>query len=212
MMNKRTPTKQKLLNILKKEHQSTIKDIMVYFEISEIAVRRHIHELEQKDFIKKQSIKQDIGRPYFIYELTNKGHATFPNENNTLPLELLQDLELLQGKQAVNDVLSQRMKREREQFLEAADSKEFDQQIAAITKLQDEKGFMIEYDQTVHGDYEIKNFNCPIINIASTYQQVCANEKKVLTDVFPNSEVRSGACIATGEKFCKWTITKPSDQ
>lgn len=211
-MNKRTPTKQKLLNILKKEHQSTIKDIMVYFEISEIAVRRHIHELEQKDFIKKQSIKQDIGRPYFIYELTNKGHATFPNENNTLPLELLQDLELLQGKQAVNDVLSQRMKREREQFLEAADSKEFDQQIAAITKLQDEKGFMIEYDQTVHGDYEIKNFNCPIINIASTYQQVCANEKKVLTDVFPNSEVRSGACIATGEKFCKWTITKPSDQ
>lgn len=212
MMNKRTPTKQKLLNILKKEHQSTIKDIMVYFEISEIAVRRHIHELEQKDFIKKQSIKQDIGRPYFIYELTKKGHATFPNENNTLPLELLQDLELLQGKQAVNDVLSQRMKREREQFLEAADSKEFDQQIAAITKLQDEKGFMIEYDQTVHGDYEIKNFNCPIINIASTYQQVCANEKKVLTDVFPNSEVRSGACIATGEKFCKWTITKPSDQ
>lgn len=210
-MNKRTPTKQKLLNILKKEHQSTIKDMMVYFEISEIAVRRHIHELEQQGFIKKQSIKQDIGRPYFTYELTKKGHETFPNENNTLPLELLQDLEQLQGKQAVNDVLSQRMKRERKQFLEVADAKEFDQKIAAITKLQDEKGFMIEYDQTAHGDYEIKNFNCPIINIASTYQQVCANEKKVLIDVFPNSEVLSMSCIATGEKFCKWTITKPTD-
>lgn len=210
-MNKRTPTKQKLLNILKKDHKSTMKDIMVYFEISEIAVRKHIRELEQQGFLKKKSIKQEIGRPYYTYELTEKGHATFPNEYETLPLELLQDLESLQGEQAVKDVLAKRMQREKTQFLKAVESKDFDQQIATIMGLQDEKGFMVEYDQTVNGDYEIRNFNCPIINIASTYQQVCVNEKKVLADVFPSSKVLSKSCIATGGKFCKWTITKPKE-
>lgn len=209
MMNKRTPTKQKLLNVLKKEHQSTIKEIMVSFEISEIAVRRHIHELEQQGFLRKRSIKQEIGRPFYTYELTQKGHATFPNENRTLPLELLQDLEHLQGKQAVNALLAQRMDREREQFIAITNNKSFDQQIDAITNLQDEKGFMIECDQTAQGDYEIKNFNCPIINIATSYQQVCANEKKVLKEVFPSSKVLSKSSLATGEKYCKWVITKP---
>src|SRR5690625_2895462 len=111
-MNKRTPTKQKLLNILKRDQKLTIKEIMAYFSISEIAVRRHIHELIQQGFLEKQSMKQKIGRPYYTYDLTEKGHATFPNENETLPLEILQDLEAVQGKQAVKSVLAQRMERE----------------------------------------------------------------------------------------------------
>lgn len=208
-MNKRTPTKQKLLNILKRDQKLTIKEIMAYFSISEIAVRRHIHELIQQGFLEKQSMKQKIGRPYYTYDLTEKGHATFPNENETLPLEILQDLEAVQGKQAVKSVLAQRMERERTQFLEEVESESFDQRVATIVRIQEDKGFMIEYDQSTDGDYEIRNYNCPIINIASEYQQVCSNEKQVLGEVFPDSKVISKSCIATGGKFCNWVITKP---
>src|SRR5690625_4243751 len=211
-MNKRTPTKQKLLNILKRDQKLTIKEIMAYFSISEIAVRRHIHELIQQGFLEKQSMKQKIGRPYYTYDLTEKGHATFPNENETLPLEILQDLEAVQGKQAVKSVLAQRMERERIQFLEEVESENFDQRVSTIVKIQEDKGFMIEYDQTTDGDYEIRNYNCPIINIASKYQQVCSNEKQVLGEVFPDSNVISRSCIATGGKYCNWIITKPLEE
>jgi len=211
-VNKRTPTKQKLLNILKKDQKLTIKEIMAYFTISEIAVRRHIHELIQQGFLKQQSIKQEIGRPYYTYELTEKGHATFPNENETLPLEILQDLEAIQGQEAVEDVLAQRMERERTQFLKEVESEDFDEKVATIVRIQEDKGFMIEYDQINDGDYEIRNYNCPIINIASKYQQVCSNEKQVLGEVFPHSKVISRSCIASGGKFCKWVITKPIEE
>lgn len=211
-MNKRTSTKQKLLNILKKDHELTIKEIMAYFAISEIAVRRHIHELIQQGFLKRQSIKQKIGRPYYTYGLTEKGHATFPNENETLPLEILQDLEAIQGQQAVKNVLAQRMERERTQYLEEVESENFDQRVATIVRIQEEKGFMIEYDQINDGDYEIRNYNCPIINIASKYQQVCSNEKQVLGEVFHRSKVNLRSSIATGEKYCKWIITRPLEE
>lgn len=211
-VNKRTPTKQKLLNILKRDQKITIKEIMVYFSISEIAVRRHIHELIQQGFIKKQSMKQKIGRPYYAYELTEKGHATFPNENETLPLEILQDLEAVQGKQAVENVLARRMERERTQYFGEIESEKFEHKIAAVVKIQEAKGFMLEYDQINDGDYEIRNYNCPIINIATNYQQVCSNERKILGEVFSDSQVALESCIATGGNLCKWIITKPIEE
>lgn len=211
-MNRRTSTKQKLLNILKKDQKMTMKEIMVHFSISEIAVRRHVHELIQQGFIEKQSIKQEIGRPYHTYKLTKKGHATFPNEYETLPVEILQDLEAIQGPEIVKDVLAKRMEREKAEFQQMIVSVDFHEKVAAMVKIQEEKGFMIDYNQTINGDYEIVNYNCPIINIASKYQQVCANEQKVLSDVFPDSEVVSESCIATGGSYCKWLITKPSEE
>ncbi|OZU88572.1 hypothetical protein CIL03_09730 [Virgibacillus indicus] len=209
VMNKRTPTKQKLLNILKKDHEMMITEIMEYFTISEIAVRKHIHELVQQGFVKRKTIKQSMGRPYYVYELTKKGHDTFPNQYEKLPLELLQDLEALQGKQAVNDVLARRMERERDFFEKEIASDEFDEKIAEVARIQDEKGYMVEVEKTEEGHYEMKHFNCPISNIATEYRQVCRNEKIVFDDVFPTSEVISHSCITSGDNFCKWTIKAP---
>src|SRR5690625_652892 len=154
-------------------------------------------------------MKQEIGRPYYIYELTEKGHATFPNENDTLPLEILQDLEAVEGPQVVKKVLAKRMERDKAEFQQTIESDCFDEKVATIVRVQEDKGFMIEYHQTSNGDYEIRNYNCPIINIAAKYQQVCSNEKEVLSAVFPDSKVISKSCIATGGNYCKWVITKP---
>ena len=208
-MKKRASTKEKLLNILKKDHKCTIKDIMDHFTISEIAVRRHLHELEKQGFIKKEEVKQDIGRPYHMYLLTEKGHQTFPNQYEQLPLELLQDLEVVQGKQVVSEVLAQRMEREKALFKERIQTDDFDKQIVEMLKIQDEQGYMNEYKKTPEGDYEITNYNCPILNIASSYTEICSNEKKVLSDVFTDSEVISKTCITRGDIYCKWVITKP---
>lgn len=211
-MKKRTPTKQKLLNILKKDHQSTVKAIMEYFIISEIAVRKHLNELEQRGFIKKETIKQEIGRPFHTYELTKKGHETFPNQYEKLPLELLQDLEDLRGTEAVEELLMKRMDREKKYFLDEVTSANFDEKISKVAEIQDEKGYMVEYEKQADGSYEMKNFNCPIINIASSYRQVCTSEQAVLSKLFSNSEVVSHKCLTKGDHYCKWIITKPKEE
>ncbi|MEC5424929.1 DeoR family transcriptional regulator [Virgibacillus sp. C22-A2] len=208
---KRKTTKQKVLNILKKESEVTIVEIMAYFSISEIAVRKHIHELEQQGFLKKNTIKQKVGRPYHTYELTKKGHDTFPNQYESLPLELLQDLEELQGTQAVNDLLSKRMQREKSYFDNEIHTTAFDEKVEEVARIQDEKGYMVEVEKTEDGHYEMKHFNCPISNIASTYNQVCSNEKMVFEEVFSSSEVISHTCITKGHNYCRWTIKKPKE-
>ncbi|MGM8365195.1 helix-turn-helix transcriptional regulator [Virgibacillus sp. W0181] len=208
-MKTRTPVKQKLLFVLKKDTACTIKTIMEHFSVTEVAVRRHLHELINQGFVKENIHKQDIGRPYHTYELTGKGHRTFPNQYEQLPVELLKDLEGLQGPEAVEELLDKRMEREEEYYQSQLSTGDFDQKIEEIAQLQNEKGYMIEYEKNADGDYIIKNYNCPIMNLAHSYNHVCGNEKKVFAKLFKNSEVISEQNITAGDHCCKWIITKP---
>ena len=54
-MNKRTSSKEKILYILKKDSEISIKDLMEYFSISEVAVRRHLNDLIRQGFVRKNS-------------------------------------------------------------------------------------------------------------------------------------------------------------
>ena len=204
-------TKDRLLYVLKKNNPLTMSEITSYFSISEAAIRKHLHELEKQQFIQKRTIKQEIGRPYHKYMLTDKGHSTFPNQYDTLPIELLRDLEDLYGEEAVSNLLDKRMEREKKTFRKQFESDDFDGKIFDIARIRDENGYMVEVEQTDRGDYIFKHYNCPIANIASEYDQVCENEKIVMEKIFPHSHVISHTCITKGDNVCKWTISRPAE-
>lgn len=208
-LDNHTPTKQKLLNVLKREDYSSIKEVMEHFAISEIAVRKHLRELIGRGFVKEKVVKQEIGRPYHLYSLTSKGHGTFPNQHEQLPLELLRDLEELKGEVAVNDLLLKRKQREEVELTKRMQNVTFDQKVEQMVEYQNEKGYMIEYEKTTDGNYAIKNYNCPIYNLASSYGQICNHEKEMYRNVFTGSTVDSDACLTTGDHFCCWIIKKP---
>lgn len=208
-MSKKMTTKDKLLLIIKKEGEITIKRLMEHFTISEIAIRRHLRELITQKFIEERSVKQEVGRPFIKYKLTSTGHNTFPNQDNSLPLEILQDVENILGREAVKNVLNERKKRETNSYNTEVAGKPFKEQIQTVSELQDKQGYMVEYNENNDGSYDIINYNCPVYNIASTYTEVCHNEKEVLEKTFPNSTVVSKSRIVDGKKNCSWTISKP---
>lgn len=126
-------------------------------------------------------------------------------------MELLQDLEELQGASAVKGLLTKRMERESASFQNELGSSDFDERMAQFVELQDAKGYMIVYEKQADGSYEMNNYNCPIINLATAYEQLCTNEKQVLEEIFPASEVVSSTSIVKGDPYCKWIIKKPTD-
>lgn len=208
-MEKRATTKEKILYILKKDGEVSMKELAAHFTISEIAVRKHVAELLRQEFIQERQEKQAIGRPFYLYSLTKKGHQTFPNQYEELPLQILEDLETMQGKTAVDDLLLVRKEREQLEYEEQLPFENFDDKVRKVVELQKNKGYMIEYDQTERGDYEIKNFNCPIYNVATNYTQICDNEKVMYEKLFPGSEVTVKSSLARGKKYCHWKITRP---
>lgn len=210
MMKQQTSTKLKLLQVLKKERTHTMREIMRHFSISEIAVRKHMNVLLEEGFIDEEAVKQDIGRPYYVYTLTDKGHQTLPTHCDQLPIEFLQDVEAVHGREAVNQVLHDQMEREISLFKDALDSGDFDEKMDHLTRVQDEKGYMVEFIKHEDGSYEMRNYHCPIIHIASEYKDVCANEQHAYATLFPKSEVLAHSCITDGNNVCTWTFSKPN--
>lgn len=209
VVSKHTSTKQQLLNILKKADRLTIREIMEHFAISEIAVRKQLHELVQRGFVKQISHKQKLGRPYLTYELSKKGHETFPNQYKTFPVELLEDLKELQGEQAVRKLLDKHGERERTYMDNVIQEDDLDKKLAEMVHVQNERGYMLEVMKTARGDIEIRNFNCPVAAIALCYDQMCMNEQKLYEEIFHESEVKAHSFITQGNHFCKWTIKNP---
>src|SRR5699024_7604357 len=111
-MSKKMTTKDKLLLIIKKEGEITIKSLMEHFTISEIAIRRHLRELITQKFIEERSVKQEGRRAHIIYQLTSPGHNTLPKRVSSLPLEVVQDVANIFGREPVKNVLNERKKRE----------------------------------------------------------------------------------------------------
>ncbi|WP_068672805.1 metalloregulator ArsR/SmtB family transcription factor [Oceanobacillus sp. Castelsardo] len=207
-MSKKMSPKQRILHLLKKNHSMTIEGIMEHFTISEVAVRKHIHELEKQGLLTKQAKKQSIGRPYYQYILTKAGHGTFPNQLKTLPLDLLKDLEEIQGSEVVNDLLKKRMQREIDYYESLITSESLAERINQVIHIQNENGYLIEVEKTEQGEFEIRNYNCPILSIASKYDQICENEINMLEQLFSNGTVSVHSLITKGSHVCKWTIKK----
>lgn len=211
-MKNLTPTKRKILNVLKKQHELTISEMAKNFSISEIAIRKQIHELEQKGYIKKVSHKQKIGRPYFTYLLTNAGHGLFPSQQNDIALELLQDLEAIEGEEVVNQLLDMRMAREKREFESRLCTSGISNRITELAKIQNDKGYMLEVNKLDERTYEIRNFNCPILNLAKNFKRLCENEQQMYSDLLPNCSVTVNSLIIDGNHLCQWTIKLPNSE
>lgn len=205
-------TKDRLLHQLKKDYELSMKELMTYFSISEVAVRKQLQDLIRQGLIRKREVKAEIGRPMLIYALTDKGHHTFPNQYKVLPSELLADLEVSLGKKAVHQLLRERKDREERELQFHMEDASFPEKVEKLIDYQEEKGYMIEIETKETGDIELKNFNCPIYHLASNYQIICTNEKEMYRSLFPESEITSSSCMTKGGKYCCWQITNPAGE
>lgn len=204
-------TKEKVLYILKKDGEISMKELADYFTISDIAVRKHVQSLLWDGFIKKRKERQEIGRPFHVYSLTKKGHHTFPNQYDELPVKLLEDLEALEGEEVVKNLLRHRKMREEAEFASKLPDGDFDERMLEMIRLQEEKGYMIDYTKLENGDYKMKIFNCPIYNLASEFHEVCKNEETMYQNLFPNRDINVTSHLTKGAKYCSWIISKGDD-
>src|SRR5699024_11885153 len=90
-------TKDKILMVLKKRHELSMKKLVTYFTISETAVRKQLNELFRQGFAQERIVKKEIARPYYLYKLTSNGHEAFPNHTDQLPLQSQKDFKASQG-------------------------------------------------------------------------------------------------------------------
>ncbi|OUB14360.1 transcriptional regulator [Bacillus thuringiensis serovar yunnanensis] len=205
-MTARTNTRDKVLTLLKREHQLSVKELAQLLNISEVAVRKHLNTLERDSLIQINEIKQPIGRPLQVYSLTSKSEEHFPKNYESMTVEFLHDLQESQGSEVIDFLFDKRQERLQKEYLPNISNKKPEQKVTELAKIQDEKGYMTELIKLDNNTYELIEYNCPIFSVASHFKKACRCETTMFQNVLGTKQVKRIFCQTDGETHCKFSI------
>lgn len=192
-------TKEHILELLKKNKRMTVSEIARHLEITEMAVRRHLNTLEKDKIVHTKLVRQSMGRPVNVYELTNDGEEIFPRNYVNLTIDLLQELEQMNGKKTIERLFRRRKERLKEKYVDVLNEPVFAKKIEKLAQIQNENGYMAEWEKGTDGTYIFKEYNCPISKIAKLYPIACQCERELFKDLLKTDNIECKACIALNE-------------
>ena len=200
----RGPRAQVLLEI-KKSQPITARDLSVIFGVSTNAVRRHLKELELDGSVVYVREQRGLGAPVYVYRLTARGEALFPNRYESALKELLQHVEEKAGRGEINQLFVDQFKARAERLKTELADQPVEVRLQRLVRILTEEGYMAEWDSR-DGAIRLAEHNCAIRAVAERYPEVCAAERRFLTEVLA-SQVERRTHITEGSNACEYAIT-----
>ena len=189
-------TKDQILSLLKLNGSMTILELANELEITEMAVRRHIQTLERDKLILSDVKKQTLGRPSKVYQLAEQGEDLFPKKYKEFSIELLQGLIEAGQEQLVQDILIKNREKHFEQYHLDPKNKTFIEKLNSLKKIQELEGYMPKVENQ-EGTIHFKELNCPLVEIAKEYPQICHAEREFIEN-YLGAELKSLSSMVDG--------------
>lgn len=212
MQSNPTSTREEILHMLKIQKKLTVTEIAKQLGITEMAVRRHLNTLERDQYVETTLVRQAMGRPINVYQLTPNGEDLFPRNYKKMALDFIKDIKEIAGVELVDQLFDSRQSRLKQQYQKRLDNKSFDDKVTELAKLQNENGYMVDLEKKGDGSYILKEYNCPISELAKDYHQACKCELELFRDVLGTKDVFSHGCMARGDDYCNYEIKRPSEK
>ena len=199
-------TRRMIMTLLKMKGPLTISALAEELGITEMGVRRHVLQLEQESLVRTKVVRQAMGRPMHVYSLTERAEDHFPKSYHNLALELLRELDHGSGVDAVNMLFEGRKRRMLTQYSKVMESRELEERVAELSTIQNAGGYMAEWSKEEDGSYTLREYNCPIRQVATQYRKACQCEQQLFEELLEAKVTRS-ECMAEGGQCCRYAIT-----
>ena len=145
------------------------------------------------------------GRPVHRYQLTPAGESLIPKRYGDLTAELL---GYLGG--PGSDEVSSLFDRRRQRRLEGAQARladgPLDQQVAELTAILDEDGYLADVERLEDGGWRITEHNCAILTVATGFAQACSSELAFIKEALPGTTVVLVAHLMDGAHVCAYEV------
>ena len=201
-------TRQEILNILKRNGSATLDQLAKGVGLVPVTVRAHLSVLERDRLVTYREERGKVGRPFYVYSLTEEAEALFPKNYHIVTNRVLDSLSALTGQEGVERLsthMAQSWASERKPRLEG---KPFEDQVREVAKIRTEEGAWAEVEQ-VGEEFYITQFNCSCPKSSSRHPEVlCATELAYMRQLLgPNVERIEWA--REGARACKYRVQAP---
>jgi predicted ArsR family transcriptional regulator len=81
-----------------------------------------------------------------------------------------------------------------------------DEQVAELTRILDEDGYLADVERLEDGGWRITEHNCAILSVATGFRQACSSEIAFIRDALPGARVERVAHLMDGAHVCAYEV------
>lgn len=198
-------TRDRILQTLLNNPQSTITDLAEAVEINAISVRHHLTNLQLDGFVKADEVRHGVGRPHLVYSLTDNGLEKFPTRYLQLTNLLLTELKQRMPEAEIQSIFSKMAKDLASEHSEKLSNLSLEEKLEFVKKTLSEQGFSIEWEKTEEDVYTIREISCPFIHVGQAHPEVCMMDQTLISSILsiPTEKIE---CVLDGDNQCAYKI------
>lgn len=198
-------TRETILRTLKSNRQAKVGDLAEAADISPVTVRHHLNALQAESLIEVSSVKRKVGRPYYVYSLSEKGHELFPQKYLSLTNRLLVELKLRLPEDAVNDLMDGIVQNIITKHRSKFETLAFEERLTYLVDLLAEEGFLAKWER-LNGKYKLTEYSCPYYSLADSHAEICSLDKSLIINVL-QTPITQHSCMMDGDSCCEFTFS-----
>lgn len=206
--------KDQILHALKVEGAQTATALAHRFGVSPMAIRQHLHGLQQKQWVTYDEHRQAIGRPVKLWRLTENAQSLFPNNHTDLALNLIESAEQVLGAQGLQELIRHRTEKQIQKYRTMMSHvKSWRDRTHAIAQLRTQEGYMAEVIDQPDGSLVLVENHCSICSAAERCPTLCVSEIEVFAALLGDDvSIQRQEHILKGDRRCSYHIFPLTNQ
>lgn len=197
------PTRLKIITLLKKNEYMTVAELSRKTDITPMAVRQHLMALERNGMVKYEAKRNGIGRPVFIYRLTNKATDYFPKAYKRFMGEMFSLIEETHGNDRLVELLDMRYKKHLERLKPIVhQGGTLKERLEVLVKELNKEGCMVELHKAQDA-FTLNLHNCVLDGVAQRHRELCNFEKGLYSELL-GTDVQLLQCQQDGAHACSF--------
>lgn len=199
-----------ILRLIQRKGAVTVKEMEQELGRTTTAVREQLTALQADGYVAatRVKVKGELGRPYFVYSLTDKGQELFPKEYGDLTNLLLEEILALDGQEKLDLLLQRVSVRVGAKYAAGiGNAQRLLDRLTNLAALLSERGLPVEVQQ--QGNLMVMHApSCPYFAVAQRHREICDMEQQMLGQAL-GSSVRLTSCVLDGNHGCDFVVGNP---
>ncbi len=199
-----------ILNLIKRLGPQSAKELSIALKMTTMGVRQHMEALEKQCLVSTRAPEpQKRGRPVTRWQLTDEGHARFPDAHADLTVDLIASVRDLLGEQALDKVITDHTRKKEADYAAVLNLEySLKAKLTGLARLRTEEGYMAEVQTLADDGYRLVENHCPIGTAARHCQGFCRTELQTFQTLLDGmAEVRREDYLLEGSRRCSYLIT-----
>lgn len=202
-------TSGRLLYLLKSRGPQSVSSTAEALALSPMAARQQLENLVGRGLAEHYDQRAGVGRPSRHWQLTEAGHARFPDRHGELTARLVEDVRSLFGEAGLEQLIAKREAESlalyRERTVAMA---ELGDKVQALAGQRSREGYMAETQALDDGSWQLIENHCPICVAARSCQNFCRSELAIFREILgPEVSVERTDHILAGARRCAYRIS-----